>query len=565
MIANLANAALALSQSLELSLIVKATAVVLLALVGARLASHERASVRHLLLASAFVALLALPLVALTGPRVTIDVPVAQPAAIASSAPAPVAAPSAPPAPAPAATITGGWKIPDRGTMMRAIWIGGVIVCLTPLVLTIWRLRRIRRTGIPFAPMLSVEIERHVARRVEFLQHEDVAAPLTFGVLRPVIVVPYDADDWSGSDLQRALIHELEHVRRRDWAIHVLGRIVCAVYWFHPLVWLAGRQLSLEAERACDDAVVASSESTDYAEQLVVLAQRLSAADTRPLLGMANRSDLSARVTALLDSTQQRGRASLAMATATIATTGAIVLGMAPLTAVARVERSDINISATANSEEQRRGNRLDRALDRELYEAAESGDIDGINEMLQAGANVNAAIQGDGSPLIAAARRGRIDVAQLLLDRGANPDMGVDGDGSPLIAAAERGALDMVTLLLDRGANPNVGVEGDGSPLIAAAGAGHVEIMELLIVRGADVELVVNGDENPLIKACEAGQLAAVRALVSRGANVNARVWADFYRGGTTSGEWRTPLSMARRGDHKEIVALLISAGARE
>jgi ankyrin repeat protein len=119
--------------------------------------------------------------------------------------------------------------------------------------------------------------------------------------------------------------------------------------------------------------------------------------------------------------------------------------------------------------------------------------------------------------------------------------------------------------LLLNRGGNPNTGVRGDGSPLIAASGAGNLGMIELLLNRGAEIDLVVPGDENPLIGACEHGQLAAVRLLVSRGADVNARVWAEFYRGNTHGGEWRTPLSMARRGGHTAIVDLLIAAGARE
>jgi ankyrin repeat protein len=324
--------------------------------------------------------------------------------------------------------------------------------------------------------------------------------------------------------------------------------------------------MSLEAERACDDAVVAREESTEYAEQLVALAARLNAADAQPTLGMANRSDLSARVSALLDAGQRRGRAGAGAALGAIGVMAIMVVAVAPVRAIPVADATAAAIVEDGGQRPLRSGiDRVTRALDRELYEAAEAGDIDGINEMLAAGANVNAAISGDGSPLIAAARRGSLDVARLLLDRGADPNLGVDGDGSPLIAAAERGDMAMAQLLLDRGANPNTGVQGDGGPLIAAAGEGRVAMIELLLSRGAEIDLVVPGDENPLIKACEADQLAVVKLLVSRGADVNARVWADFYRNGQSTGEWRTPLSMARRGGHADIVAFLIGAGARE
>ena len=127
----------------------------------------------------------------------------------------------------------------------------------------------------------------------------------------PCILLPGEAQQWNDSDLRRALVHELEHVRRRDWVIQVAARAACALYWFHPLAWVTLRRLCLEAERACDDAVLETGERTDYAEQLVQLARRMSAGAAQPAVGMANRSDLSARVTALLNESQRRGRAGL--------------------------------------------------------------------------------------------------------------------------------------------------------------------------------------------------------------------------------------------------------------
>ena len=118
--------------------------------------------------------------------------------------------------------------------------------------------------------------------------------------------------------------------------MQTLARIVAACYWFHPMVWTAWRRLCLEAERSCDDAVVISEERTDYAEQLVTLAQRMSATPVQPLLGMANRSDLSTRVTAVLDDRLRRGRAGFALAAGTVAAAAVVVATVAPVRAVAR-------------------------------------------------------------------------------------------------------------------------------------------------------------------------------------------------------------------------------------
>jgi hypothetical protein len=199
-----------------------------------------------------------------------------------------------------------------------------------------------------------------------------------------------------------------------------------------------------------------------------------------------------------------------------------------PTTVEERGRISSVTLSREPRGEDARA--RRAAPLDRALYEAAEDGDIEAIDQLLQAGANVNAAIDGDGSPLIAAARRGHLNAVKHLLDRGADPNLAVPGDGAPLLAAAREGRTAIIALLLDRRAN---------------------------------IELIVPGDENALIQASANGNLDAVKLLVARGANVNARTWAD--RDDSGQGEWRSPLSMARRGRHDAVVAILVAAGARE
>jgi TonB family protein len=171
---------------------------------------------------------------------------------------------------------------------------------------------------------------------------------MTCGIVHPAIILSGDAHTWNDDDLNRALVHELEHVRRADWASHCLARVVCALYWFHPLVWIAWRRLVLEAERACDDAVLARSEATAYAEQLVGLAQRLSAASKLPLTAMASRADLAARIGAVLDHRLRRGRAGrLAVALACAAAT--VLVGvMSPLTMVAAPQTAEAPIGRFA-------------------------------------------------------------------------------------------------------------------------------------------------------------------------------------------------------------------------
>jgi TonB family protein len=163
------------------------------------------------------------------------------------------------------------------------------------------------------------------------------------------IVMPADAPQWSSEDVERALVHELEHVRRRDWVTHCAARAVCALYWFHPLAWMTWRRLELDAERACDDAVLVQSEATAYADQLVAVAQRLSAGARQPALAMASRADLAARVNAVLDPRRSRGRVNTRLIAAAAIAVAFVVAAVSPLRVVAAPQ--DINTAPRLRAE----------------------------------------------------------------------------------------------------------------------------------------------------------------------------------------------------------------------
>jgi uncharacterized protein (TIGR03435 family) len=229
-------------------------------------------------------------------------------------------------------------------TLLVAGWFAGGLFFLLRMMVGLRQVHSLRRFGLPWrdgqATVERLALDIGIRRRVEVLMHESLPAPVTCGVVHPAIVLPPDAQNWDAEDLNRALVHELEHVRRADWMSHCLARIVCAVYWFHPLVWMAWRQLALEAERSCDDAVLRHSDATAYADQLVGLAQRLSTARKSPALAMANRSDLSARVGAVLDSRQARGEAGTFLVAVVCAVAVMAVLAMSPVRMVAAPQTS---------------------------------------------------------------------------------------------------------------------------------------------------------------------------------------------------------------------------------
>ncbi len=332
---------LAVSSSLPASIIAKATVTMALGLICAWLFRGSRAAVRHALLAASFGVLLLLPVVSVVAPAVRIVIPAgAEERMPPASAKAAMAIPPAARAHAgvdvtPAAPRSAGLS----PALLLAGWLAGATLFLSPLVLSLWQVRSLRRSARPWRHGQSVAdklaICAGIHRPVEVLLHGSLPGPITCGVMHPAIVLPHDAETWDEANLNRALVHELEHVGRADRLSQSLARAVCGAYWFHPLVWMAWRGLVLEAERSCDDAVLRRSEAADYADQLVGLARRLSTAAKPPLPAMANRADLAARVGALLDSRQRRGRAGTLPVALACAAAAALVLTVSPLRIVA--------------------------------------------------------------------------------------------------------------------------------------------------------------------------------------------------------------------------------------
>ena len=97
---------------------------------------------------------------------------------------------------------------------------------------------------------------------------------MTWGLFRPIVLLPQDAPHWTDTRLQVVLLHELAHVRRCDWALQLLAEVLRAVCWLNPLAWLAASRLRSESERASDDEVLrAGVAGAEYASHLLALAR----------------------------------------------------------------------------------------------------------------------------------------------------------------------------------------------------------------------------------------------------------------------------------------------------
>ena len=141
------------------------------------------------------------------------------------------------------------------------------------------------------------------------LESDRATSPCTFGLLRPVVLLPAVGARWPEAQRRFTLLHEFAHVRRLDYLTTQVASLACAMHWFNPLVWLAAIQARKLQEQASDDAVLnAGTTASDYAQFLVGLAggsRRLSPAFPAAV-GMVQRSQLHGRVTAILDASRAR-------------------------------------------------------------------------------------------------------------------------------------------------------------------------------------------------------------------------------------------------------------------
>lgn len=593
----------------------------------ATLARRRSAAVRHLIWSLSLVALLVLPLAAtLPGPAVPLLPakapqqaalePSPQGSSVTDSAtvtfPAATSPSRRPAASVPETTDGAAVARPEPLTSSRwrasrvvgAVYGVGVVLALLPLVVGLVSARRLARSTVPlesepaWAELLNGLRRRlGITRPVSLRRAPALAVPVTWGWRRPLVLLPEEAAEWSTAERRNALIHELAHIARGDWAVQLAARVACAVHWFHPLAWLAARRVAVEAERACDDRVLlGGAEETAYADQLVFLARRARHgwAASYAAIAMARPSDLARRVAALLD--QRTRRAVLRRRTVVAGTAVALLASMAiaptrlvraasegPRTDLRQAyraaeaaggERSLAGPDATPLMRAAADGDRAaverllaggadpDRVVPRQgtaLILAATAGAEDVVAALLEQGADPNLADPAGNrwanlprTALNGAARAGCLACARLLLERGARVDAAPEGDATPLMAAARYGHLDVARFLVERGADVNARIQGDGTPLIQAACKGHGAIVELLLERGAAPDIAVEGDGNPLIRAAAGGYLEIARTLLDAGADPN--VWVRGDEG---------PLYHAVERSDREMVRLLLARGA--
>ena len=168
----------------------------------------------------------------------------------------------------------------------------GVWVCGTIVIGARWMVRwlRLRAEARKAAPLeLNAPIPAKSARAP--------IEPGVVGLFRPVLLLPEGiCERLTASQLRTIVVHEMCHVRRRDNLTAAIHMLVEAVFWFHPLVWWIGRQMIVQREAACDEAVLAQSDDREgYAEALLTVCKFYVESPLASAAGVAG-ADLKKRI-----------------------------------------------------------------------------------------------------------------------------------------------------------------------------------------------------------------------------------------------------------------------------
>lgn len=168
--------------------------------------------------------------------------------------------------------------------VLLTAWLGGALVVLVGHHIGYrWYQTRLERSLVPADEgtqnrLIGRAKEMGLEEVPSLYISEKVDSPLLCGFILPKIVLPADIlPHLQDVELRGIFAHELTHYRRHDLWVQLFSLVVCALYWFHPLVWLADRWMREEMELSCDEAVLTgatATERTTYGKAMLTVLQQ---------------------------------------------------------------------------------------------------------------------------------------------------------------------------------------------------------------------------------------------------------------------------------------------------
>ncbi len=188
-------------------------------------------------------------------------------------------------------------------SVWSTVWCAGMIVCASFFLIAYACCCLKFRTSVPVHnDVVSQWMKEHPLRRtVRIRQLGRISSPVSYGILRPVILMPKDTDWADKHKLQYILLHEYTHICHFDMVLKLLAVLALCVHWFNPMVWLLYLFFNRDIELACDECVVRQTEDAPrsaYAQALIALEEKKGG--FMPLGSSFSKNAAEERVTAIM-------------------------------------------------------------------------------------------------------------------------------------------------------------------------------------------------------------------------------------------------------------------------
>lgn len=188
-------------------------------------------------------------------------------------------------------------------SILSVIWLAGLLLCFGFFAVSYIKCYREFRFSLPVEnDILEAWKEKHPLKRsLSIRQTETIAAPLSYGVIRPVILMPKNTEWKNIYQLRYVLEHEYVHIRRLDMLTKLIMITAVCIHWFNPLVWVMYILFNRDLELSCDETVVrrfGMDIKSVYATALISMEEKKSG--LTPLCNSFSKNAIEERIRAIM-------------------------------------------------------------------------------------------------------------------------------------------------------------------------------------------------------------------------------------------------------------------------
>lgn len=188
-------------------------------------------------------------------------------------------------------------------SLWRVIRIVGMILCAALFAISYLRCCFEFSTSLPVQNdfVKKWQEEHKLIRSVSIRQSDRISAPLTYGIMKPVILIPRTTDWENTKQLHYIFLHEYVHICRFDTVTKLISTFALCVHWFNPLVWIMYILYNRDIELACDESVVrllGETSKKDYSLMLISMEAKKSG--LLPFCNNFSKNAIEERITAIM-------------------------------------------------------------------------------------------------------------------------------------------------------------------------------------------------------------------------------------------------------------------------